>query len=66
LKEVSALFQSANSKLPAFAIGGVDLSNLSQLIDCGFRRVAVSKAVWEAELPARAAESMLLKLNQVG
>jgi hypothetical protein len=28
--------------------------------------VAVSKAVWESELPARAAESMLMKLNQVG
>lgn len=66
LKEVSALIPNANSKLPAFAIGGVDLSNLSQLIDCGFRRVAVSKAVWESELPARAAESMLMKLNQVG
>lgn len=65
LKEVSALIPNANAKLPAFAIGGIDLSNVTQVIDCGFRSVAVSKEVWEAESPATAAESMLKKLNQV-
>ncbi|MDG2468918.1 MAG: thiamine phosphate synthase [Pirellulaceae bacterium] len=31
--------------IPAFAIGGIDLGNLSQVIECGFHRVAVSGAI---------------------
>jgi thiamine-phosphate pyrophosphorylase len=34
------------SSLPAFAIGGIDQSNLQQLLDVGVRRIAASGCVW--------------------
>ena len=40
--------------LPAFAIGGVTLDNLPQIIETGFRRVAVSHCVTSAESPRAA------------
>lgn len=48
--------------LPAFAIGGVRLDNLSQVIAAGLRRVAVSDAVWRAADPAEAARRLLEQL----
>ncbi len=35
--------------LPSFAIGGIDLDNLSRVLSTGMTRVAVSRAVWQAE-----------------
>ncbi|MEZ6133619.1 MAG: thiamine phosphate synthase [Pirellulaceae bacterium] len=40
--------------LPAFAIGGVDMSNVQEIIAAGCRRIAVSGAVHQAEQPLRA------------
>ena len=44
--------------MPAFAIGGIDVSNLKSLLETGFHRVAVSKAIWGAQRPGVAAEAM--------
>jgi thiamine-phosphate pyrophosphorylase len=41
-----------NLSIPAFAIGGIDLNNLSQVTAAGFNRVAVSNAVHSSESPA--------------
>jgi thiamine-phosphate pyrophosphorylase len=57
LREVVAFLQESNSALPAFAIGGIDLSNLRSALDTGVRRVAVSKAIWGAEQPGVATEA---------
>ncbi len=57
LSEVSAFLRDTGSTMPAFAIGGIDLSNLRSLLETGITRVAVSKAIWGAEQPGVAAEA---------
>jgi thiamine-phosphate pyrophosphorylase len=42
---------AAEIRLPAFAIGGVSLTNLDQVLDAGFERVAVSGAIVRASDP---------------
>ena len=49
--------------LPAFAIGGISLENLDQVIGAGFRRIAVGAAITGAKEPAAAAAEFLKRLN---
>jgi len=49
--------------LPAFAIGGIDTSNVAEVIGAGCRRVAVSSAVCNASAPAAAAEKLSATLR---
>lgn len=56
---------AAEIRLPAFAIGGINESNLDSVLATGMRRVAVSAAVVEAVDPAAAARRMLAKLEAV-
>jgi thiamine-phosphate pyrophosphorylase len=49
---------AAEIRLPAFAIGGIDLGNLPQVIASGLRRVALSGAVTRAEDPGAAARKL--------
>ncbi len=51
-------------RLPAFAIGGIDLDNLSQVLETGIGRVAVSGAVAAAADPAEAVSALLAQLNR--
>ena len=51
-----AWIASQASGVPLFAIGGIDLENVSQLAEVG--RVAVSSALLRAEEPARAAAAL--------
>jgi thiamine-phosphate pyrophosphorylase len=44
--------------LPAFAIGGIDGSNVDRVTATGLERIAVSGAVWRAVDPAAAARSL--------
>jgi thiamine-phosphate pyrophosphorylase len=48
-------FTAAETSLPAFALGGITLANVSQVIEAGARRVAVSAAVARADDPATVA-----------
>ncbi len=50
--------------LPAFAIGGITTGNLPQVLDAGFRRIAVSGGLISAEDPAAAAEEFLTALGR--
>ncbi len=45
--------------LPAFAIGGINLSNVVQILEAGCQRIAVSSAVCKVDEPARASEKLL-------
>jgi len=47
------------TSLPAFALGGITVSNLGQVVAAGARRIAVSSAIADAEDPATV--SRLLK-----
>jgi thiamine-phosphate pyrophosphorylase len=51
--------------LPCFAIGGIDLENLSRVLNTGMTRVAVSAAVWRAEHVQDAAQAFLTQLRPV-
>lgn len=54
------------STLPWFAIGGIDLGNISQVVDAGASRVVVVRAITEAADPAEAARSILAALPPLG
>ncbi len=49
--------------LPWFAIGGIDLANVEQVVAAGARRIVVVRAITEATDPAHAAKSLLAALD---
>ena len=49
---------------PWFAIGGIDLENLDQVLAAGARRVVVVRAITEAADPAAAARQFATRLSQ--
>ena len=51
-------YAAANAKLPWFAIGGIDASNIRDVVAAGATRVAVVRAILEAEDPERAARDL--------
>ncbi|MGH7137209.1 MAG: thiamine phosphate synthase [Pirellulales bacterium] len=52
----------AETSLPAFAIGGIELANLDSVLATGCARIAVSGAVLSADDPGRAAHELLVRL----
>jgi thiamine-phosphate pyrophosphorylase len=51
------------ARVPVFAIGGVDASNLAELTAVGCTRVAVSRAILDAGDPRRAAAELRRRLG---
>ncbi|GCD46463.1 thiamine phosphate synthase [Streptomyces paromomycinus] len=51
---------------PWFAIGGIDASNLDQVLDAGARRVVVVRAITEAEDPGAAAAGLAKRIRARG
>jgi len=49
-------------RLPAFAIGGIDMTNVDQVIQAGVRRIAVTGAIRDAKEPSKAAQQLKQKL----
>ncbi|EGX60428.1 thiamine-phosphate pyrophosphorylase [Streptomyces zinciresistens K42] len=49
---------------PWFAIGGIDLGNLDQVLDAGARRVVVVRAITDAPDPGAAAAELAKRLRQ--
>lgn len=45
-------YAAANSPIPWFAIGGIDLNNIPNVLEAGAQRVAVVRAIMQAEQPA--------------
>ena len=54
---------AAKIKLPAFAIGGIDLTTLPKVIQSGFTRVAVANVIQASEDPRRTATEMKVMLQ---
>ena len=48
---------------PWFAIGGIDLSNLDEVVDAGARRVVVVRAITDADDPGAAASEFARRLR---
>jgi thiamine-phosphate pyrophosphorylase len=51
-------YAAANAKLPWFAIGGIDASNVADVVGAGAKRVAVVRAIVEAQDPEAAARGV--------
>jgi len=49
--------------LPWFAIGGIDLSNVEDVVRAGASRIVVVRAITEAEDPTAAAQALLAALD---
>lgn len=49
--------------VPWFAIGGIDLGNVEQVVEAGARRIVVVRAITEADDPADAARALLAALD---
>jgi thiamine-phosphate pyrophosphorylase len=57
-------YASRHCKLPFFAIGGIDASNVTAARDAGARRIAVVRALTGAADPERAARSLREALTE--
>jgi thiamine-phosphate pyrophosphorylase len=51
--------------VPWFAIGGIDLDNVEQVVEAGARRIVVVRAITDADDPADAARALLAALDAV-
>jgi thiamine-phosphate pyrophosphorylase len=54
---------AAEISLPAFAIGGITLAKLQEVVETGFSRVAVSGAISTAKKPGEVAREFQVKLQ---
>jgi thiamine-phosphate pyrophosphorylase len=54
---------AAHARVPWFAIGGIDETNVAGVVAAGARRVAVVRAVGDAEDPERAASALRAALG---
>ncbi|NJL98285.1 MAG: thiamine phosphate synthase [Synechococcaceae cyanobacterium SM2_3_2] len=52
------------ARIPWFAIGGIDLQTLPEVVAAGAQRVAVVRCLMEAQDPIQTARLMLAQLNQ--
>jgi thiamine-phosphate pyrophosphorylase len=59
VKYAAAAAAAAGNTVPWFAIGGIDHSNVAQVLDAGARRIVVVRAITEAADPAAAAGSLV-------
>ncbi|MBL8822242.1 MAG: thiamine phosphate synthase [Planctomycetia bacterium] len=57
--------QASNlTSMPRFAIGGIDASNVSKIVQAGIKQVVVGRAITMADDPRSVAMQMIEKLNQ--
>jgi thiamine-phosphate pyrophosphorylase len=58
-------YAARHSPVPWFAIGGINASNLNDVLEAGARRVVVVRAITEATDPAAAATELRRRLDEV-
>ena len=51
-------YAAEHARLPWFAVGGIDHSNVREVVEAGARRIAVVRAIGDAEDPERAAREL--------
>lgn len=64
--ELVAQAAALGTTKPWFAIGGVDLTNVEQVVEAGASRIVVVRAITAAEDPTAAARELLSKLPALG
>lgn len=58
--------KASGRMVPWYAIGGIDLGNIEQVVDAGATRVVVVRAITEANDPTEAAQRLLSHLPALG
>lgn len=56
-------YAATNSPIPWFAIGGINVNNIKEVISAGARRVAVVRSLMEAEQPTLVTQFFISQLN---
>jgi thiamine-phosphate pyrophosphorylase len=56
-------YASAHAQVPFFAIGGLDETNVEEVLDAGAERICVLRAICEADDPERAARALWTLLD---
>lgn len=59
-------YAAENSPIPWFAIGGIDASNINDVLEAGAKQVAFVRAIMQAEAPTLATKHFLAQFNQKG
>ena len=59
-------YAAENVSVPWFAIGGIDVSNITGVLDAGARRVVVVRALTQAKDPLPAARELTERLRSAG
>ena len=59
-------YAAAHTKLPFYAIGGIDTSNAGEVVEAGAKRIAVVRAIHDAEDPAAVAASLRRAFAKLG
>jgi thiamine-phosphate pyrophosphorylase len=54
----------SRTNLPWYAIGGIDATNVDEVLDAGARRIAVSSAITRAERPRDAAADLRARIDR--
>ncbi len=57
---------SLKTTKPWFAIGGIDLGNVEQVVAAGASRIVVVRAITDADDPTAAARALLSRLPELG
>ena len=55
-------YAAAKSSIPWFAIGGIDINNLDQVLNAGAKRVATVRSIMEAEQPTLVTQFFISQL----
>jgi thiamine-phosphate pyrophosphorylase len=58
-------YVSQNCQIPWFAIGGIDMSNLNDVMNAGARRVAVVRSLVQSDQPTLATQYFLSQLHRI-
>ena len=66
LRYAAAQSATVGSLRPWFAIGGIDLGTIDQVVDAGATRVVVVRAITDADDPTDAAQRLLASLPPLG
>ncbi|CCH65521.1 Thiamin-phosphate pyrophosphorylase [Richelia intracellularis HM01] len=58
-------YVAKNALIPWFAIGGIDTNNINDVIDAGASRVAIVRAIMQAEQPTLITQYFLSQFNRI-
>jgi thiamine-phosphate pyrophosphorylase len=58
-------YAAQNCSLPWFGIGGIDINNLEEVLDAGAERIAVVRAIMQAEQPTLVTQYFISQLTRI-